>query len=108
LQSCDYLVFAPLCLQKDIYSACRWVGNVLDGQRKIRRIPMRLLKIAAAATALSLASAPVVAQAADSVPVEDEGANEGRTALFAVLALVGVLLAVVGLGSGDGDAPVSA
>jgi hypothetical protein len=68
---------------------------------------MRLLKIVAAATALSLASAPVVAQAADGSSVEDEGASETRAAVFAVLALVTALIAIVGIGGGD-DAPVSA
>ncbi len=61
---------------------------------------MRLVKVAAAAAALSLSAAPVMAQSSDSA-VEAEGASEGRTALFVVLALVAVIIGIVGIGGDD-------
>ncbi|MXO75611.1 hypothetical protein GRI40_10325 [Altererythrobacter aerius] len=69
---------------------------------------MRLLKIVAAATALSMAGAPVLAQAqtANSAGVEDASAREGRTVLFVVLGLAAIILTIVGIG-GDNDDPVS-
>ncbi|WP_168194181.1 hypothetical protein [Altererythrobacter sp. TH136] len=41
-----------------------------------------------------------MAQSSDSA-VEAEGASEGRTALFVVLALVAVIIGIVGIGGDD-------
>ena len=67
---------------------------------------MRIAKFAVAAAALTLMSAPVLAESSEGPAVESEASNNGHAVIFIILGLLAVILATVGVGGND-NTPVS-